>query len=86
MTRQTWKSSRTLANDLVTAFCMPPTGELSPEQVYALQVFKHEVIAALFRLYMVVPKHITDEMVKPYLKAPTRRRLGGRARARADAG
>ncbi len=48
--------------------CLPPTVQnLSEAQKEALHVFNHEVLAALHRLYMVVPSAQADPLIDSYL-------------------
>jgi len=50
-------------------FCMQPDIQgLTPEQLAALHVAKHEVLAALFRLYTKVPEDRADGVVVKFLK------------------
>ena len=63
---------KSVASSGIHIECMNPeiTETLAPEQLSALHVCKHEIIAALFRLYMHVPQDVADELIGPYFKLP----------------
>lgn len=53
--------------------CMDPkslTG-LTPAQISALHACKHEILAALCRVYMTVPQKKADPILKQYLNFPS---------------
>jgi hypothetical protein len=47
--------------------CGPPRRDLTPEQIYALHEFFHEVAACGFKLYQTVPPNLADPVVKDKL-------------------
>jgi hypothetical protein len=53
-----------LAEKLAKIACTDPDdiAELTPEQLSALHMCKHEVLAAVYRLYMVVPPPAADRL------------------------
>ena len=55
-------------------FCAPAqTGALTQEHLIALHVFKHEMLAAAYRLYQKVPPHLADPILETYfIVAPDR--------------
>lgn len=56
---------------LAEAKCIPPDVDgLTPVQQNALHAFKFEVLAALHRLYMTVPKELADPIIDKYLPGP----------------
>jgi hypothetical protein len=48
--------------------CDPPPDDLSPEQQCALHEFFHEVLAAGYKLYQVVPPDRAASMIKEKFK------------------
>jgi hypothetical protein len=52
--------------------CMDPEPikNLTGEQLAALHVCKHEILASIFRLYMVVDPKIADDLIGDYIKPP----------------
>lgn len=47
--------------------CAPAqTGGLTPEHLIALHAFKHEILAAAYRLYKEVPPHLADPILETY--------------------
>lgn len=48
--------------------CEAPDVEgLTPEQISAVHMFKHEVLAACYRLYLSVPAEMVDPLLAKYL-------------------
>jgi hypothetical protein len=47
--------------------CGPPPKHLTPEQVYALHEFFHEVAACGFKLYQTVPPDLANPIIKEKL-------------------
>lgn len=45
----------------------PILKDLTPEQLAALHVCKHEIVAAVFRLYMSVPQDTADQILGNYI-------------------
>ncbi len=64
--------SQSLAAGGAQVMCMDPKSiaGLTPEQISALHVCKHEIMAALCRLYMSVPQKKADAVMKKYLTFP----------------
>lgn len=64
--------SQSLAAGGAQVMCMDPKSiaGLTPEQISALHVCKHEIMAALCRLYMTVPQKKADAVMKKYLTFP----------------
>lgn len=57
------------AHSLVHVTCTyPDIKDLTPEQVNALHVFKHKVLASLHRLYMSVPAELCDPVIDKFLE------------------
>lgn len=49
--------------------CMDPIiKELSPEQLAALHVMKHEVLAAMHRVYTSVPAEAADKLLESFIQ------------------
>ena len=46
----------------------PEVKDFSAEQLAALHLFKHEVLAATYRLYMEVPQDVADPILKKFFK------------------
>jgi hypothetical protein len=58
-----------LAHAGARLLCMAPDIEqLTPDQVSALHMFKHEVLAAAFRLYTQVPPAFADPILIKFFK------------------
>lgn len=56
------------AKSVEMIICMDPViKDLSPEQLAALHVMKHEVLASLHRLHMSVPAKIADPLIRKCL-------------------
>jgi hypothetical protein len=53
-----------MAHLSVNVFCMPPPDDLTVEQLCALHEFFHEVLAAGYRLYQVVPIDKAAEIIR----------------------
>ena len=51
--------------------CDDPDPHLTAEQLAALHMCKHEILASIFRLYMTVPQPIADKILSKYIKLPT---------------
>ncbi len=68
------KQGRRLSTDIVTIvsvtpFCdAPDVVDFTPEQQAALHVFKHEVLAAGYRLYQTVPASMAGPLLAKFLK------------------
>ncbi len=63
--------ARSLADAFVKIMCTDPViYSLTPEQLAALHVCKHEMLASIYRLYMVVPQKTADQVLKKYFKVP----------------
>jgi hypothetical protein len=53
----------------VTPFCdAPDVVDFTPEQQAALHVFKHEVLAAGYRLYQSVPPSMAGPLLAKFMK------------------
>lgn len=60
-----------LAQNLISVECAAPDLQgLAPEQLQALHVFKHKVLASLHSLYMVVPPEIANPLIDKYMPFP----------------
>lgn len=46
----------------------PEVEKLNTEQLAALHLFKHEVLGATYRLYLVVPQQMADPILKKFFK------------------
>ncbi len=58
-----------MAESLVNVMCSyPDLKDLTPEQIAALHVFKHKLLAALHRLYMNVPANLCDPIIDKFLE------------------
>ena len=63
--------ARNLAESFVSIMCEDPViHNLTPVQQSALHVCKHEMLTAIYRLYMVVPQKAADQVLKKYFKLP----------------
>lgn len=53
--------------------CMDPDAikNLTGEQLAALHVCKHEILASIYRLYMVVDPEVADKLIGEYIKPPS---------------
>ncbi len=51
-------------------FCQDPPGDLTDVQLAALHLCKSEILAAIYRLYMVVPQEIADDIIGEYVTLP----------------
>jgi hypothetical protein len=65
---ETAKFKVSIAARGVKILCQNPPNGLTEEQLAALHLCKHEVIAAIYRLYMTVPQHIADAIIAPYFQ------------------
>jgi hypothetical protein len=60
-----------LASAFSNIFCTNPVIHgLTPAQLSALHLCKHEILAAVYRLYMVIPENNADAILKEYVKVP----------------
>ena len=46
----------------------PEVKDFTAEQLAALHLFKHEVLAATYRLYMEVPQDVADPILKKFFQ------------------
>jgi hypothetical protein len=61
--------SASIGYRLGNIFCRDPdVQDLSPEQLAALHVCKHEIIASVFKVYMVVPQNKADKIFEKFFK------------------
>ena len=51
----------------------PDVEDLTPEQIAAVHLFKHEVLAACYRLYLNVPSALIDPLIAKYLASISRK-------------
>jgi hypothetical protein len=49
----------------------PEVKDFSAEQLAAMHLFKHEVLAATYRLYMEVPQEVADPILKKFFQLKT---------------
>jgi hypothetical protein len=56
---------------MTKAYCMPLGENLSPDQLSALHLCKHEIISAIFRLYMQIPREVADPIIGKYVTPPS---------------
>ncbi len=65
--------TQSLAAGGAKVMCMDPKSisGLSAEQISALHACKHEILAALCRVYMQVPQKKADAILKQYLTFPS---------------
>jgi hypothetical protein len=52
----------------------PIVNELTPEQLAAMHACKHEMLAAVFRLYKDVPQKIADDLVGEFINEFVKKR------------
>lgn len=65
---------KAITTNLATAgakmFCMDPdVKDLTFEQLNALHLCKHEILCAIYRVYMHVEPVVADKLIKKYLVA-----------------
>jgi hypothetical protein len=57
-----------LSRSVERILCMDPVVEdLTPEQLAALHVMKHEVLTSIHRVYMYIPAEIADKLFGGFL-------------------
>lgn len=57
-----------LSRSVERILCMDPVVEdLTPEQLAALHVMKHEVLTSIHRTYMHIPAEIADKLLGGFL-------------------
>jgi hypothetical protein len=57
-----------LSRSIDQILCMDPVVEdLTPEQLAALHVMKHEVLTSIHRIYMHIPAEIADKLLRGFL-------------------
>jgi hypothetical protein len=62
-------AKKSMAHSIAGVFCMAPDIKgLTQDQMNALHVFKHEVLAGCFRLYAVVPPDRADKILAKYFQ------------------
>lgn len=68
MSRTALKFSKTTAHRAdKKILCAPAqTSALTQEHLIALHVFKHEMLAAAYRLYLLVPPNLADPVLETY--------------------
>lgn len=68
MSRTALKFSKTTAHRAdKKILCAPAqTGPLTQEHLTALHLFKHEMLAAAYRLYLKVPPNLADPVLEKY--------------------
>lgn len=58
-----------LENIVAEIKCLDPDGDLTPEQIAAIHVMKHEMMSAIHRAYMHVPAARMNEFLKSFITA-----------------
>jgi hypothetical protein len=64
--------TESLAAGGATIMCMDPhdIAGLTPEQISAMHMCKHEIMAAMCRLYTLMPQERADQVLSKYLNFP----------------
>jgi hypothetical protein len=62
------EQSRKLSYSAAKMRCQgPDVKDLSPEELAALHVLKHEMLASLYRLYTTMSEEVAEPIVKSFL-------------------